>query len=319
MTKPADVPSFFDLAGRAFDARHDVFEIRRDGDRVSGRVESAHLDALRRWADERRIGLAVESVVPEPGIVTAQVFMTNIPSAHGVAVNEALLGQPVDVLRTDGAWRLVRTREDRYLGWVPAGNVRAGTMQPTHAVTAVRAHAYALPRVQGEPLARLSWGARLRVLATHGDWHEVRLPDGRGAFVAAVACATLDALAPVDPLEAYGRFLWTPYVWGGGSGWGIDCSGYVQLLHRMAGRSLPRDADEQAQAGPRVTQPQAGDLAIFPGHIGLMLDEHRIAHASGSSMRVTVDVLTDAAHLADQLEGFVRIDRAALDRFSLMS
>lgn len=317
MNPAQDVPSFDDLTGRPFDRRHDLFEIRRNGNLLTGRADAAIAGSIRRWADERNLTVALEAVTAEPGVVTAQTLLRSDPSPRGVAVTEALLGQPVDILRAEGDWRLVRTRDDRYLGWIRADRVRIGSARPTHAITAVRAHAYALPRVQGEVLARLSWGARIRHLATHGDWHEVRLPDGRGAFVVAVACTAMAEIETVDPLEAWDRFLWTPYVWGGSSAWGIDCSGYVQLLHRMAGRSLPRDADQQARAGTRVDRPEAGDLAIFPGHIGIMLDEQRIAHASGTAMRVTVDVLGETPHLTDRLEGFVRIDENATPPFSL--
>ena len=103
--------------------------------------------------------------------------------------------------------------------------------------------------------------------------------------------------------------LGAPYVWGGRSAWGLDCSGLTQLAYAAEGRPLPRDADLQEAALTPVTQPRRGDLAFFPGHVGLMLDGRRMVHANATHMCVSVDTLGEGeygARLAGALSGFGR-------------
>lgn len=99
---------------------------------------------------------------------------------------------------------------------------------------------------------------------------------------------------PPTPAQLAEQFLGTPYRWGGRSVWGIDCSGLVQLLYAAYGLPLPRDSAAQRAALPPVRVPQTGDLAFFPGHVGLMLDERRILHATSYHMAVAIDVIGEA-------------------------
>lgn len=252
-------------------------------------------------------------VTPTPALAgNARVSLRAAPSATSAQVSEALPGESLEVLwdGSDG-WQRARTLHDGYLGWVRRDALAVGTSGEL-TVTALRAHAYAGPKVSQPVVAELCLGSR--VTRADGDvieeqrrrWVPVRLPDGTGAWVQEVVLAPLGS---VDAAALALRFLDTPYVWGGRSAWGLDCSGLTQVVFARCGYVLPRDADQQQAALQAIESPQRGDLAFFPGHVGLMLDASRMVHANATHMRVTVETLGEGDYgrrLAASLEGYGR-------------
>ncbi|MFB9992300.1 NlpC/P60 family protein [Deinococcus oregonensis] len=243
----------------------------------------------------------------------ARLSLRAAPDAGAEQVSEVLPGEAVWVLLRDGEWAWVKTGHDGYPGWVRAdgvlGNLPVGQ---TLTVTALRAHAYARPKISAPIVAELCFGAR--VVQGSGDsvteggrvWRPVLLPDGSAAWVQAVCFLPV---SEGDVAEFALRFLDTPYVWGGRTAWGLDCSGLAQLASAAFGRSIPRDADLQQKALTAVTTPARGDLAFFPGHVGIMLDERRVLHANATHMRVTVETFGEGEYgtrLAATCTGFGR-------------
>ncbi|ADV67505.1 C40 family peptidase [Deinococcus maricopensis] len=242
-----------------------------------------------------------------------RVSLRAAPDERTAQVTEALLGEAMEVLEAlpDG-WAWVRTRHDGYLGFARAGAFTTTAPEPAVTVQVPRAHLFSAPRVSAPILDDVSFGARLPVL-TEGPaqegaygWWRVAYHEGE-AFLHAAA-TRVPAGGTVRSVAFLQRFLDTPYVWGGRSAWGLDCSGLTQL---WAGPGvLPRDADQQQAALAPVEVPSAGDLAFFPGHVGIMLDERRMLHANATHMRVTVDTLGESeygARLAADLLGFGRL------------
>jgi cell wall-associated NlpC family hydrolase len=136
----------------------------------------------------------------------------------------------------------------------------------------------------------------------------VLLPDGAAAWVQAV-CFGPVPVPEGDVADFALRLLETPYVWGGRSAWGLDCSGLSQLAYAAFGRPLPRDADLQQEVLTGVKEPVRGDLAFFPGHVGIMLDERWMVHANATHMRVTVETFGEGDYgkrLQDTCTGFGR-------------
>ena len=126
--------------------------------------------------------------------------------------------------------------------------------------------------------------------APSGDWQQVTLPDGRKAWAprAALLAPSSVPLPPAQVVELAQRFTGAPYVWGGTSPNGVDCSGFVQEVFRLSGHTLPRLADEQFQQTSPIDQPQPGDLVFFttylpgPSHVGISLGGQDFLHASSS-------------------------------------
>ncbi|WP_369409459.1 C40 family peptidase [Deinococcus arboris] len=244
----------------------------------------------------------------------ARVSLRAAPEADAEQVTEALPGEALSLLwENREGWARVRTLHDGYLGWTPAETLRHHPAGPEDwTVTALRAHAYAGPSMRRRPVAELAYGAQVGrgpgevVEEDRRRWVPVLLPGGEAAWVQEVAFAPLP---DADPAALALRLLDTPYVWGGRSAWGLDCSGLTQLVYGAFGRPLPRDADQQRAALTPVDAAQRGDLAFFPGHVGVMLDGQRLVHANATHMRVTVETLGEGeygARLQESLQGFGR-------------
>lgn len=252
-------------------------------------------------------------VTPQSRVASSgRVSIRARPEEGSVQVTEVLFGEAVEVLEErDHGWGWVRTVHDRYLGFAPLNALSQPTPGRTLQVSALRGHLFAAPQITASILDQLSHGASLTPLDPHPveekgrSWWRISY-QGKEAYV---------QTALVDPVEGgtfknltfIQRFLDTPYVWGGRSAWGIDCSGLAQLFH--AGQ-VPRDADQQEASLARVESPQPGDLAFFPGHVGIMLNDRDLLHANATYMRVTVETLGQGEYgqrLAEELRGYGRL------------
>jgi cell wall-associated NlpC family hydrolase len=174
----------------------------------------------------------------------------------------------------------VQAAKDGYCGYLPDAAVGAARV-PTHWVAAPSSHLYPEPRVQANEIAALPFGARLTVTGTQGSFAET--PEG---YVPLTHLRTTDAPL-ADPVAVATLFLGTPYLWGGNSRAGIDCSGLVQAALLACGIACPGDSDLQAGIGQEVPDGAdliAGDLLFWKGHVALVADGARILHATGHVM-----------------------------------
>ncbi|WP_424952054.1 NlpC/P60 family protein [Deinococcus sp.] len=257
-------------------------------------------------------------LTPRTAYVTDSLGLRAGPFFSTPQVTEALHGEALEVLEdlTDG-WAWGRTLHDGYLGYIHRHQVESlSLVAPIQPITVQvpRTHLYAAPSVKAAILGELGRGATLSTLdpepAQHGEylWWRVEY-QGREAYLH--AAATQPGKRDLESFVA--GYLHTPYVWGGRSAWGLDCSGLSQLWagQDAAGKSLlPRDADQQQAATTPVERPEAGDLAFFEGHVGVMLDAGRMLHANATHLRVTVERLGEGEYgrkLAAGLLGFGRI------------
>ncbi|UBV43792.1 C40 family peptidase [Deinococcus taeanensis] len=262
-------------------------------------------------------GDAWRFVQPQPAHVgAARLSLRAQPDLQSAQVTEALPGEPLQRLwDTAEGWARVRTAHDGYLGWARAdGLVGPRPQGETLTVGALRAHAFAGPRISQPIRAELALGAVLtrgagEVVTEQGRrWVPVLLPDSTDAWVQEVVFSPTSA----DVADLALQFLHTPYVWGGRSAWGLDCSGLTQVVYAACGRALPRDADQQQAVLTPVQTPARGDLAFFPGHVGLMLNARDMVHANATHMRVTVETLGEneyGTRLAQTLTGYGRWTR----------
>lgn len=210
-----------------------------------------------------------------PAVVARPVAnMYSTPSLDADVVSQAIYGASIALLDRRPGWANVRTQDD-YTGWMPDQDFRDTPYAtgPAAQVENLFANLYREPDVTTHaPLLTLPYEARLEVKSepAAGDrrWIEVRLVDGAAAWVQR-GDVTLDPphLA-VSALPAFARrFLGLPYLWGGTSTFGYDCSGFVQMLYRRAGIIIPRDAQPQADwTGVRPVERahlQPGDLLFF--------------------------------------------------------
>jgi hypothetical protein len=211
---------------------------------------------------------------------------------------EALCGEAVDVYERFEGWAWVQLRSDGYVGYVPDDALRDDALEPTHRVSALRTFVYPGPSMKLPPLAALSLGAGVTVSGESGDFVTIS-EFGRYAtgYVFAAHVASLSAPAP-DFVAVAEHFLNVPYLWGGKTSLGLDCSGLTQLALAAAGIASPRDSDmlEKAIGQPvsfddSLSGLQRGDLVFWKGHVGILTDPETLLHATAYSMTVMSEPL----------------------------
>ncbi|NKN35316.1 C40 family peptidase [Agrobacterium sp. a22-2] len=237
------------------------------------------------------------------GVVEAERYASGMPARIAVPVaglrrrpdpqagidTEILFGEDVVIFDKADGWAWVQAAADGYVGYVPEAVLVEGAPAPTHRVTVPRTFVYPGPDLRFPASAALSMGSRLVVVGeteTRGTRYCL-LADGRA--VIANHCRRVEEPVAGDYVAVAARFLETPYLWGGRSGFGIDCSGLVQLALMMVGKTAPRDSDMQAQGlGIAIDRDQLrrGDLVFWRGHAGIMEDDETLLHANGHTMTV---------------------------------
>ncbi|MEH3117937.1 MAG: C40 family peptidase [Methylorubrum populi] len=243
----------------------------------------------------RRIVAAERYVAGEPArVVVPSAPLRRAPSAEAGLDTEAVMGDAVTVFETRDGFAWVQIDRDRYVGYLPAAALGPADPAPTHRVAALRTFVYPAPDLKRPHLAHLGLGAAFAAEVREGAYWRL----ARGGYVFAGHAAPLGAAEP-DFAATAERLVGTPYLWGGRTSLGLDCSGLVQLCLETAGRACPRDADQQERALGETLPPgldglRRGDLVFWKGHVGLMLDADRLIHANGHHMAVAVEPLREA-------------------------
>lgn len=251
-------------------------------------------------------------------IAATIVDLRPAPRADSGIDTQLLHGATVRVFDEREGWAWLQADADSYVGYAPASALGA-VEEATHVVVAQRSFVYRGADLRFPMTAAHSMGATVRIVG------EAETRGTRYALLETGEAMIFDHLRPIGHVEAdyvtvAERFEHTPYLWGGVSGFGIDCSGLVQLAMQMAGISVLRDTDMQASSigtaldiGDDLAGLQRGDLVFWKGHVAIMLDAASMIHASGHTMSVTRERLADAVarigHLYGGPTGFRRPGR----------
>lgn len=242
--------------------------------------------------------------VEAPRFVDPQAMRVIVPSAplrreprpDAPLDTEALAGELVEVYEQEEGWAWVQLAGDGYVGYLPDDALRADQPAPTHRVTALRTFVYPGPSIKLAPLAMLSLNAGVVVAAMNGDFAVL----GDGGHIFAKHLTPQDRHEP-DFVAVAERFLGVPYLWGGKTSLGLDCSGLTQLALAAAGVASPRDSDMlEAALGRAVAFDedlsglQRGDLVFWKGHVGILTDPDTLLHANGYTMTVHREPLKEA-------------------------
>lgn len=231
------------------------------------------------------------------------------PRPDAALDTQLLCGDAVTVFDEAEGWAWVQAGRDGYVGYVSGGALGPIGETPTHVVRAPRTFIYPGPDLKLPRIGELSMGSAVTV-RDHAETRGTRyaLLAGGGAMIAGHLG---EAGQSADDFVAVAeKLLMTPYLWGGASAFGIDCSGLVQLSMRMAGRGVLRDTDMQAATIGSAIEPGAGraglrrgDLVFWKGHVAIMVDEQTIIHANGHTMLVSREGLGEAVDRIGYLYG----------------
>jgi cell wall-associated NlpC family hydrolase len=201
----------------------------------------------------------------------------------------------------NGNWAWVQNKADGYVGYLRRELIEPTSptgSSPTHMVTAPRTFLYSETDLKSPRCGYRSMGSKLVVVdqaTTRGT--DYAILDSGEALIANHLIKIGDWLS--DPVSVAETLLHTPYLWGGSTGFGIDCSGLVSIAYMLCGRSVLRDSDMQAASIGEVIpldtdQLRRGDLVFWKGHVGMMANGQNLLHANGNTMNVALEPLADA-------------------------
>jgi cell wall-associated NlpC family hydrolase len=228
-------------------------------------------------------------------VIEPQAPLRREPRPDAPLETEALKGERVTIYDANGeGWAWGQLAADGYVGWLPDNALAPAGAAPTHKVTALRTLVFPGPSIKLPPLEALPLGARLAI---------ARIED-RMAVTQAGAYVPASHLAPLgenetDFIAVAERFLGTPYLWGGKTALGLDCSGLVQVALTACGVSCPRDSDmQEAALGMAVfadaSMLKRGDLIFWKGHVAVVRDRDSLIHANAYHMAVAIEPIAEA-------------------------
>jgi cell wall-associated NlpC family hydrolase len=310
-----------DIVGRvksqfAPDARIAVFsvqaELKEGAIELVGDVEQAAAkEALLKAFRAAGVANVVDKVAVLPdaamaatplGVVTVSVAVMKTKPSHASELgNQLIMGMVVKMLKSESGWHFVQSVDDRYLGWMEPSHVALMTKEqadafargPRTIVTSLSASLRERPSPDGAPVCDLVVGDVLSTTGRSAGWTGVQLPDGRKGFVADADATDYQAwkasrtITPEAIEQTARRFMGVPYLWGGTSAKGFDCSGYLKTVFRLNGLELQRDTDQQANEGVAVptdndfAEVRKGDALFFGPRAGVTRITHTGVYLGG--------------------------------------
>jgi len=232
----------------------------------------------------------------QPHTVTAPlVDVKGAPRSDASQTTQALMGEAVTIFAVEEGWAWGQLGRDGYVGYLPAAALAEGSVEASHEVAVPSTFLYPAANLKSAPYATVYMNTLLAVVETAEKWS--RIADGRYVFTRHIRPKGSAEAEPAAVAQLFGN---VPYLWGGRTQLGLDCSGLVQTALQACGRPCPRDTDMmERELG--VALPfgdtgvlERGDLVFWAGHVGMMVDGQRLIHANGHHMLTVIEPLSEA-------------------------
>lgn len=229
-------------------------------------------------------------------VIDVSAPLRSKPTPEASLDTEALHGERVVVYEAnEEGWSWGQLVRDGYVGWLPSNALAKESAKPTHRVRALRTFVFPKPDIKSPPIASISFASEFAVAREDAGFAVAE----NGGFIPKQHIVEA-GYRESDPVEVAKRFLGTPYLWGGKTSAGLDCSGLVQLALQSAGFECPRDSDMQQKIGKAISFAgdekvlTRGDLVFWKGHVGFYAGEGRLLHANAFHMAVAEEKLAEA-------------------------
>ncbi len=248
-------------------------------------------------------------------VIEPQAPLRREPAPDAPLLTEALKGERVTIYDANAeGWAWGQLAADGYVGWLPVNALAPPGAPPTHKVAALRTFAFPSRSIKLPPIEALPLGARLAVARTEDRMAVTQ----SGAYVPTTHLAPIAIYEP-DFVAVAERFLGVPYLWGGKTAFGLDCSGLVQIALAACGVACPRDSDMQEQALGTLVAAAAwsdlrrGDLVFWKDHVAIVRDRENLLHANAFHMAVAIEPIADAiARIRGAGSELARVQRMGL-------
>ena len=219
--------------------------------------------------------------------------MRKTPAINTEQVSELRYGDAFTSYELKDGWHWGQCERDGYVGYVAADGFTPDAQTPTHRIKKLTSFLFPDASIKSPPLDTLTFFSAVEIVKKGEKFCELK----GGGFVHAHHLAPITEWRERDIVFTAGRMLGAPYLWGGNTSLGLDCSGLVQLALEAAGIACPRDSDMQAESLGKLVVDHStlhrGDLVFFSGHVGIMADQNALLHANAFHGCAVVEPLAD--------------------------
>ncbi len=227
-----------------------------------------------------------------------RVPLYSVPSFEAELMTEGLFGEGVRIFEISDGWAWGQLMLDDYVGFMPLDALSPGFAPPTHRISALRSFVYSDANIKAPPVELLSMMCQVAAVPAEEGFLKLET----GGYLVRQHAVPIDE-AEDDFVEVAKRFLGTPYLWGGRTSVGLDCSALIQLSLMATGFVSRRDSDlQQATLGEAVDYQgdlsvvRRGDIVFWKGHVGVMVDPLHLLHANAHHMQVAIEPLVSAVN-----------------------
>ena len=244
--------------------------------------------------------------IEHTNFVEGQNYQVNVPfvdllgAPDGERTRQLIYGSKIKYFDETDGWAFIQNTYDNYVGYVPRETINLDTNK-THIVSAPLSHVFSEPNIKARNIAILPLGSKVSGKIVENGFLETELgwiPNPQ---------LKLKTELPIDPIEIAKLFLNAPYLWGGNTALGIDCSGLVQVSMLLCGLSCPGDSDQQlSKLGQNIdvdTIQEKGDILFWKGHVALALNANQVLHANAYHMSTVIEELSEVVFRIKKQEG----------------